>query len=223
MWQGKVKDLLFQVRVLTLSDLPELLSIQEAVIQALAEPEHYQSLSIEEFTKLLADQTLIGATAEGRLIAFRAMLIPPIDDEHLGRDIGWPEASLERVLYQEVTNVHPDFRGFGLQTHLGKLLMSQVEADDRFDVVCATVAPFNIPSMKDKFMLGLRIGALKEKYGGKLRYIFYKELHRSWQPTSEVVDVPMEERARQVKLLQDGWFGTGLMKQGEQWVVRYEK
>lgn len=223
MWQGKVKDLLFQVRVLTLSDLPELLSIQEAVIQALAEPEHYQSLSIEEFTKLLADQTLIGATAEGRLIAFRAMLIPPIDDEHLGRDIGCPEDSLERVLYQEVTNVHPDFRGYGLQTQLGKLLMSQVESDNRFDVVCATVAPFNIPSMKDKFTLGLRIGALKEKYGGKLRYIFYKELHRSWQPTSEVVDVPMEERARQVELLQAGWFGTGLMKQGEQWVVRYEK
>ncbi|MDA5559872.1 hypothetical protein PJK55_03925 [Exiguobacterium sp. MMG028] len=223
MWQGEIKDLPLQVRVLTLSDLPELLSIQEAVIQALAEPEHYQSLSIEEFTKLLTDQTLIGATAEGRLIAFRAMLIPPIDDEHLGRDIGWSEVSLERVLYQEVTNVHPDFRGYGLQTHLGKLLMSQVESDNRFDVVCATVAPFNIPSMKDKFTLGLRIGALKEKYGGKLRYIFYKELHRSWQPTSEVVDVPMEERARQVKLLQDGWFGTGLMKQGEQWVVRYEK
>ncbi|WP_214745258.1 GNAT family N-acetyltransferase [Exiguobacterium sp. s189] len=223
MWQGEIKGLPLQVRVLTLSDLPELLSIQEAVIQALAEPEHYQSLSIEEFTKLLTDQTLIGATSEGRLIAFRAMLIPPIDDEHLGRDIGWPEDSLERVLYQEVTNVHPDFRGYGLQTHLGKLLMSQVESDNRFDVVCATVAPFNIPSMKDKFTLGLRIGALKEKYGGKLRYIFYKELHRSWQPTSEVVDVTMEERARQVKLLQDGWFGTGLMKQGEQWVVRYEK
>lgn len=223
MWQGEIKGLPLQVRVLTLSDLPELLSIQEAVIQALAEPEHYQSLSIEEFTKLLTDQTLIAATSEGRLIAFRAMLIPPIDDEHLGRDIGWPEDSLERVLYQEVTNVHPDFRGYGLQTHLGKLLMSQVEADDRFDVVCATVAPFNIPSMKDKFTLGLRIGALKEKYGGKLRYIFYKELHRSWQPTSEVVDVPMGERARQVELLQAGWFGTGLMKQGEQWIVRYEK
>ena len=223
MWQGEIKGLPLQVHVLTLSDLPELLSIQEAVIQALAEPEHYQSLSIEEFTKLLADQTLIGATAEGRLIAFRAMLIPPIDDEHLGRDIGWPEVSLERVLYQEVTNVHPDFRGYGLQTHLGKLLMSQVEADDRFDVVCATVAPFNIPSMKDKFTLGLRIGALKEKYGGKLRYIFYKELHRSWQPTSEVMDVPMEERMKQVELLQTGWFGTCLMKQGEQWIVRYEK
>lgn len=223
MWQGEIKGLPLQVHVLTLSDLPELLSIQEAVIQALDEPEHYQSLSIEEFTKLLVDQTLIGATAEGRLIAFRAMLIPPIDDEHLGRDIGCPEDLLERVLYQEVTNVHPDFRGYGLQTHLGKLLMSLVESDDQFDIVCATVAPFNIPSMKDKFTLGLRIGALKEKYSGKLRYIFYKELHRSWQPTSEVADVPMEERARQVELLQAGWFGTGLMKQGEQWIVRYEK
>ncbi|WP_214817456.1 hypothetical protein [Exiguobacterium sp. s59] len=223
MWQGDVKDLSLHVHVLSLSDLPELLSLQETVIQALAEPEHYQSLSIEEFTKLLTDQTLVGAIHEGRLIAFRAMLIPPIDDEHLGRDIGRPDASLERVLYQEVTNVHPDFRGYGLQTHLGKLLMAQCETDDRFDVVCATVAPFNIPSMKDKFTLGLRIGALKEKYGGKLRYIFYKELHRTWQPTSEAMDVPMENQMKQVELLQTGWRGTGLMKHGEQWVVRYEK
>lgn len=223
MWQGDVKELPLHVHVLSLSDLPELLSLQETVIQALAEPEHYQSLSIEEFTKLLTDQTLVGAIYEGRLIAFRAMLIPPIDEEHLGRDIGCPEDLLERVLYQEVTNVHPDFRGYGLQTHLGKLLMAQFEIDDRFDVVCATVAPFNIPSMKDKFRLGLRIGALKEKYGGKLRYIFYKEFHRTWQPTSEAMDVPMEDRVKQVALLQTGWRGTGLMKQGKQWLVRYEK
>ncbi|WP_214702144.1 MULTISPECIES: hypothetical protein [unclassified Exiguobacterium] len=223
MWQGEIKDLSLQVDVLSLSDLPELLSVQDAVIQVLAEPEHYQSLSIEEFTKLLKDQTLIGAKSDGRIIAFRAMLIPPIDNEHLGRDIGWPEDLLERVIYQEVTNVHPKFRGYGLQTHLGKLLMSQVESDNRFDVVCATVAPFNIPSMKDKFSLGLRIGAFKEKYGGKLRYIFYKEMHRMWQPTSEVTEVPMEDRARQVELLQAGWVGTDMMKQGEQWVVRYEK
>jgi hypothetical protein len=101
--------------------------------------------------------------------------------------------------------------------------MKQVESDNRFDVVCATVAPFNIPSMKDKFTLGLRIGALKEKYGGKLRYIFYKEMHRSWHPTSVAQDVPMENRGRQVELLQAGWVGTGMMKQGEQWIVRYEK
>ncbi|WDH77162.1 hypothetical protein PTI97_06500 [Exiguobacterium marinum] len=223
MWQGEIKDLSLQVDVLSLSDLPELLSVQDAVIQVLAEPEHYQSLSIEELTKLLKDQTLIGAKSDGRIIAFRAMLIPPIDNEHLGRDIGWPEDLLERVIYQEVTNVHPEFRGYGLQTHLGKLLMSQVESDYRFDVVCATVAPFNIPSMKDKFSLGLRIGAFKEKYGGKLRYIFYKEMHRMWQPTSEVTEVPMEDRARQGELLQAGWVGTDMMKQGEQWIVRYEK
>ncbi|WP_215141363.1 GNAT family N-acetyltransferase [Exiguobacterium qingdaonense] len=222
MWQGEIKGLLVQVREMSLSDLPELLSVQEAVIHALDEPEHYQSLSVEEFTKLLTDRTIIGATSENRLIAFRAMLIPPIDDEHLGRDIDWAGDSLERVLYQEVTNVHPDFRGYGLQTHLGKRLMEQCETDERFDVVCATVAPFNIPSMKDKFYLGLRIGALKEKYGGKLRYIFYKELHRTWQPTSKSMDVPMKDREKQVELLQEGWLGTGLIKR-DQWIVRYEK
>lgn len=223
MWQGEIKDLSLQVQVLTLSDLPELLSVQGAVIQAMTDPDHYQSLSIEEFKKLLNDQTLIGAKFNGRLIAFRAMLIPPIDDEHLGRDIGWPTSSLERVLYQEVTNVHPNFRGYGLQTHLGKLLMEQFESDDRFDVVCATVAPFNIPSMKDKFALGLRIGALKEKYGGKLRYIYYKPFHRPWSEPSDMIDVMMRDRMHQETLLQDGWHGSGIFRKDDQWFVRYEK
>lgn len=70
MWQGEIKDLSLHVCVLGLSDLPELLTVQDTVIQALAEPEHYQSLSVEEFTKLLTDQTLIGAKSDGRIFRF---------------------------------------------------------------------------------------------------------------------------------------------------------
>ena len=43
--------------------------------------------------------------------------------------------------------------------------------DSKYDYVCCTVAPFNIPSLKDKFAQGMAIAALKEKYGGSLRYV----------------------------------------------------
>ena len=34
-----------------------------------------------------------------------------------------------------------------------------------------TVAPFNIPSLKDKFAQGMEVAALKEKYSGSMRYV----------------------------------------------------
>ncbi|MCT4782059.1 MULTISPECIES: GNAT family N-acetyltransferase [Exiguobacterium] len=223
MWTGVWSGLTLHVRHLTEQDLPAIESVQRAVIAELAEATHYQALTTDEFQTLLEDRTIIGAFRDEELIAFRALLIPPIDEEHLGRDIGYPEQSLERIIYQEVTNVHPSFRGYRLQQHLGRLLMEAFSQDVRFDLVCATVAPFNIPSLKDKFALGLRIGALKPKYGGKWRYIFMKELHTDWQGDGFVTSVEMADTARQVRLLLDGWFGTGIRQQDETWYVDYEK
>ncbi|MFL9650956.1 hypothetical protein [Exiguobacterium chiriqhucha] len=223
MWRSECNGLDIEVNYLTMTELGHIEAVQQAVIDTLTEGSQYQSLTTEEFVKLLTDRTLIGAYHEGTLIAFRALLIPPLDDEHLGYDIGYPSDALDRILYQEVTNVHPDYRGYGLQQHLGKLLMKELEQDSRFNLVCATVAPFNIPSLKDKFALGLRIGALKPKYGGKLRYIFMKELHSDWKSAGDTTWLDMGETEQQVALLKAGWFGTMMTCDGESWLVKYER
>ncbi|WP_214799689.1 hypothetical protein [Exiguobacterium sp. s50] len=223
MWRSEYNGLDIEVNYLTMTELAQVEAVQQAVMATLTEGSQYQSLTTEEFVKLLTDRTLIGAYHEGTLIAFRALLIPPLDEEHLGYDIGYPLDALDRILYQEVTNVHPDYRGYGLQQHLGRLLMKELEHGSRFDLVCATVAPFNIPSLKDKFALGLRIGALKPKYGGKLRYIFMKELHSDWRPTGDTTWLDMGETEQQVALLKAGWFGTMMTRDGESWLVKYER
>lgn len=223
MWRSECNGLDIEVNYLTMTELAQVEAVQQAVMATLTEGSQYQSLTTEEFVKLLTDRTLIGAYHEGTLIAFRALLIPPLDEEHLGYDIGYPLDALDRILYQEVTNVHPDYRGYGLQQYLGRLLMQELEQGSRFDLVCATVAPFNIPSLKDKFALGLRIGALKPKYGGKLRYIFMKELHSDWQPSGETTWLDMGETEQQVALLKAGWFGTMMTRDGESWLVKYER
>lgn len=223
MWRGDCNGLDIEVTYLAMPDLGQIEAVQQDVMDTLTEGSQYQSLSTEEFVKLLTDRTLIGAYHKGTLIAFRALLIPPLDDEHLGYDIGYPPEGLERIIYQEVTNVHPDYRGYGLQQHLGRLLMRELEHGSRFDLVCATVAPFNIPSLKDKFALGLRIGALKPKYGGKLRYIFMKELHSDWRPAGEATWLEMGETEQQGALLKAGWYGTSMTRDGERWLVKYER
>ena len=153
----------FHVTLLSLEHIEQILSLQNIVVEALEDKSRLQPLSQEEFQYILeGNGMMIGAFIENELIAFRALLVPPIDDEHLGLDIGLPESELHRVIYQEISNVHPNCRGNGMQNiskrHHGRI----AKEDSKYDYVCCTVAPFNIPSLKDKFAQGMAIAALKE-------------------------------------------------------------
>lgn len=204
--------------------LPEVLALQERVIAVLDQPEFLEPLAVEEFVYILRGNGMMaGAYVDDRLIAFRAMLDPGEDDEHLGIDAGIASDELSNVLYSEISGVDPDFRGHGLQTALGKWLMEHVESD-RYRYICTTVAPLNIPSLKDKFALGLRIKALKYKYGNKLRYILFKDLQKPFPVKSiQLQPVLMKDIEYQQQLLNDGWIGERIELQDGEWYVHYIK
>jgi len=214
---------MFDYRLLTVNDLAEVDAVQQTVLAHVASADVYEPLSTEELRNVLQDETVLGAFVAGRLVAFRALLIPPLDEDHLGYDIGWPEDAFARIIYQEVTNVHPTFRGHGLQTTLGKMWMSRLEQQRRFDVVCATVSPQNIPSIKDKFALGLQIVALKPKYGGKMRYIFMKDLRKDEPKRQDERRLPLEDVAAQTNLFEQGWVGKGIEQRLGEWDMTFQK
>lgn len=213
----------FEVVYLDETHMDDILALQEKVIPLLADPEFLQPLSKEEFTAILrSDKLMAGIFEKGRLIAFRAMCDPGNDEEHLGLDIGLAEDELPSVLYSEISAVDPEFRGNGLQTYLGNWLMARM--DGRWRYMCTTVAPLNIPSLKDKFALGMKIGGLKRKYGGKLRYILYKPLQGDgFAKTAEMQAVEMADIDAQKKLLAEGWIGGGMEQRGEVWFTLYAK
>ncbi|MFC5559376.1 GNAT family N-acetyltransferase [Ureibacillus thermophilus] len=222
--KGVLKDIAYYVKKLKMSDLPQILALQQAVVNSLPDQETLQPLTIEEFQYILQGNGLmIGVFVDEQLIAFRALLIPELDDQGLGKDIGLvDEADLKRVLYQEISNVHPDFRGYGLQKKMAQIIMKKIDAS-RFDYVLATVMPYNIPSMKDKFYQGMYIAALKEKYGGKLRYIFAKPLHKELQLEKESVWISMGDIEGQKNLLHNGYVGIAIKEQGNKWFVEFKK
>lgn len=212
-----------RMRKLTPEQLPEILSLQEEVIRALEVKERLQPLTEEEFRCILdGNGEMIGVYAEGEMIAWRAMLVPDNDHEGLGRDVGVPEEEIGKVIYQEISAVSPKWRGFSLQTLMGLVLMDRVDAE-RYRYVCSTVMPGNIPSLKDKFKQGLEVRALKEKYGGKLRYVFFKDLQAPERKRTENKEIPMDDIAGQQALLADGWAGTAMVEDGNGWFVRYER
>ncbi|ARZ60676.1 MULTISPECIES: N-acetyltransferase [Bacillus cereus group] len=226
LYEGRLKqnNERFHVTLLSLEYIEQILLLQNVVVEALEDKSRLQPLSQEEFQYILeGNGMMIGAFIENELIAFRALLVPPIDDEHLGLDIGLPESELHRVIYQEISNVHPNWRGNGMQKILATVIMDELQKEDsKYDYVCCTVAPFNIPSLKDKFAQGMKIAALKEKYGGSMRYVFVKELRedneRDW---TEIENVLMSDAGGQQALLSEGYRGYKMEKVDEDFVVKF--
>lgn len=217
-------DIPFSVRRLHLEDIEAVECVQKEVIDALEDKQILQPLSREELQFLLGDHgVMVGAFVEGKLVAFRALLEPPMDAEHLGYDAGLAEHELPRVAYQEISVVHPNYRGYGLQRTLAHVVMQQLDRT-RFDFICATVMPFNIASLKDKFAQGMQVVALKFKYGGKLRYVFMKDLREHIEKQfSETTSIPMVDTKAQQDLLKEGWLGVRMFQKDGEWFVEYKK
>ncbi|MGX9132992.1 GNAT family N-acetyltransferase [Rummeliibacillus sp. JY-2-4R] len=221
--QGYLGETPYKVKVLTLAQLPQLEKLQTEVIEALSDENTLQPLSEEEFTYILDGHGLmIGIYVGEEIIAFRALLEPPIDDEHLGRDCGLSEEELSRVLYQEISNVSPRYRGYGLQKKMAQIIMEQIDLS-KYDYICSTVKPMNIPSLKDKFSQGQQVKGLKEKYGHKLRYIFFKNLHEVDPHFTEARALLMTDTTGQQQLLKEGFLGTDMFEIDGKWFVMYRK
>ena len=224
LYRGMLKEEIpFYIRELYLDDLANILDVQNEVVDVLENSESLATLSKEEFEFILSGNgRLLGVFADDRLIAFRSTLVPEVDNEHLGLDVGLDITELSTVIYQEISSVSPLYRGHGLQRLMAVVLMKQLEMG-QFRYVCATVAPFNIPSLKDKFSQQMEIAALKEKYGGMLRYVFVKNLRCIQNVYNGERLIPMEDTVTQQKLLADGWRGTGMAETLDGWIVQYQR
>ena len=214
----------FSHRFLGKEDLHEIIELQNVAIANLNSPDMLQPLTQSEFEFILGGHgCILGLFDEQKLIGIRAMLVPPFDQDHLGFDAGLSLADMNRVIYQELSIVHPKYRGAGLQTKMGLLTMEKLDRT-KYSYVFSTVAPSNIASMKDKFVLGLHIIALKLKYNGKLRYVFMKNLDEElcFDVEAEERLIPFDEVRNQQQATKEGFMGVG-MQDLNGWKVLYRK
>lgn len=205
------KQVPMYMKRLYLEDLAEIERVQQLVIDSLSEKNTLQPLSTEEFLFILNHNgLLVGAYVESELVAFRALLVPEIDAEHLGRDIGLEEDDLGNVIYQEISAVVPDYRGNRLQQKLAEVVMKELhKLEKKYRYVACTVAPMNIPSLKDKFTQKMYIAALKQKYDGLERYILVKDLDQPNAAYGNSIAVSIDDLKKQKELLNEGYVGIG--------------
>lgn len=214
----------YYVGYLTMDHLTDILILQDLVFEQLENKTILQKLSEDEYRTILSGKGfIIGAFAEGELIAIRALLEPPLDEEHLGLAAGLSEEELPKVIYQEITFVHPAYRGNRLQQQLGAMIMNELaDMEHPYQYVCCTVDPTNIPSLKDKFRQSMQVKALIQTYGGKLRYVFMLDLTAEKEPYwHETKKVRVDQVQLQQNLIASGWVGYELVNEFDGYWIKY--
>lgn len=117
------------------------------------------------------------AEEDSKLAGFLMVRFPMASEDNLGRDLKLAEETLFRVAHLESAVVSPTFRGMGLQ---GKMIQYAIETLKKtgYRFLCATVSPDNPASYLTLERAGLEHKLTKEKYGGKMRRIYMREINQ---------------------------------------------
>jgi len=229
--QGTAENKPCQIAWLEEEHFSQVKALQDDILATLTRKDWYFPLTPAEIGNILAGKAgqAVGAFVGDQLVGFGAVYYPKDHGDNLGRDVGLPAPELKQVVHLEACFVHPAYRGNGLQTKMGKLLIEEVLAEGEYRHLLATVMPANIPSITDKFTQQMKIVALKQKYNNSWRYIFYRDLRnpalcpeKHWTE-GELIPVSSLDLRRQLVLLAQGYQGAGYRKTGAGLDILYGK
>jgi GNAT superfamily N-acetyltransferase len=158
----------------------------------------------------------------GEIIAYRYIGFPGYSEKNLGNDINMASNELSKVAHLETTVVHPDYRGNSLQSLTLQQALPMIREFGYNHVLC-TVSPQNAYSLFNVIKNGLRIKALKKKYGteedgkdGMWRYILHKNLEPAVaRKTNQLLSIPLADLEHQKKIISEGFVGLWLFKESK--------
>jgi len=188
----------------------ELIKLQKTVMESMESRELYAGLTEEEIHNMLSVDggLMIGVFAGDVMIAFYGIYFPGDNDDNLGRDVGIPKEDYHNVMHLEGAGVHPYYRGNSLQKILNSVCVVEAVKIRAIKHVCATVSPYNYPSLNHLFTAKLHIRDIKKKYGDMLRYICYRNMcHEDEIIHDSIINVESSDFDLQSKLLSDGFIG----------------
>lgn len=212
----------YVMRLITTEEMKAAIELQKYVYDQLP---NKQVLYLDSYEEMLDDMKngakVIGVfNKEGKIIAYRYIGFPHLSEKNLGNDIKMPEEELMKVAHLETTVVHPDYRGNSLQSLTLQKAIPMVKELGYSHLLC-TVSPQNIYSLYNIMKNGLRIKALKKKYGkekdgkdGLWRFILHRNLEpKAVKKTSKLLSIHLGDLEKQEKLIKEGYVGLWLFKE----------
>lgn len=160
-------------RCLTSGDLDELMRLQETICAALTDKSLYIPSPRTGFEQLINGAGEIhGIFTRDTLCGVCSLFMPGDTEENLGRDIGIMDSELSVCAMLTGIMVAPEYRQNGIARELINLCIRRAVDVMGARYVIATVSPKDTAGILSIMSLNkVRLKALKQKYGCKLRYI----------------------------------------------------
>jgi len=215
----------YVMRTINPEELGDAVALQKYVYEQLPDKQVLYMDSYEEiYDDMKQGAKIIGVfNKTGDIIAYRHIGFPGFSEKNLGHDVNIPRQELAKVAHLETTVVHPEYRGNSLQSLTLQQAIPMVK-DLGYSHLLCTVSPLNIYSLYNIIKNGLRIKALKKKYGsaekdgkdGMWRFILHRNLEpRAVRKVSQNFGIPIGDFERQRKLIDEGFVGLWLYKESK--------
>jgi ribosomal protein S18 acetylase RimI-like enzyme len=203
-------------RRLTKSDLGELMNIQAEAMASLGDKSLCIESSREDFEKIIDGRgEMHGIFTRDTLCGVCGVYMPGDIPENLGHDIELPKSELDACAVIDGIFVSSDYRQNGIARELVRICIKRAVDVLGARYVLAAVSPKNTPCILSFMSInGMRLSALRQKYGCKLRYIMCynhddKRLYTVYERYA-LGDVYSISRA-----LADGYVGIATFKNDE--------
>lgn len=149
----------------TLEDIAMMIKLQDEFFETADNPDLLRKNDKEMFLECMREPHMIlGYKDEGELQAFAILYIPEKIEENLA-------LSLENIQVDELKTANYKYvlvgqkvRGKGLQRLFGELFIKYAK-ENGIDMLCCTVSPDNIYSIKNMEAIGFKYNRTLSKYG----------------------------------------------------------
>lgn len=145
----------FEVRPVTLKDIDAAKQMQREVVDFLDDKSLLIPASEDEMLESAEKDCFLGLYCDNRLAAFLILVLNRDCDRNLGFD--WEEKQGEEVytkyLSVDSTQVHPDYRGYGIQRYLFDL-SERIAREKGGEYLIATISPDNPYSLGNALRSG---------------------------------------------------------------------
>lgn len=153
----------------------------------------------------------LGGFLGRELVSYVMIYYPGENASNLGLEVGLSQNKLLKVAHVDQTGVKPEYRKNNL-TLFTRRLVTDILVKKGMDQIFSTISPQNIASLRNATQCHYAIVKLKEKYGGKLRFIM--QYLPDIKVDAEQRDIIHTDYSEQLELLQKGWIGRGISKEG---------
>ncbi|MGM0395642.1 MAG: hypothetical protein ACQEP4_01140 [Bacillota bacterium] len=214
----------YKMKLLGKDRLREVIDLQQHVYDNLPNKD---VLYIDSYEDMLSDMEegakVIGVlNSRDRVIAYRYIAFPGMDDRNMGYDIGLNPEELDRVVHLETTVVDPKYRGNDLQ-NLTLVAAKKMVQEENYQHFLCTVSPYNFFSLYNIMKNGLKIKALKKKYGssedgdeGLWRFILHSDMKKQILNPVDLVISTWANLEMQRDLIEQGYIGHEIHKESQQ-------